>query len=158
MHITFDPIHTSLMLRTMQSSLSITRHAIQFIWHTVLQNNNTHAFGILGSEVIGSIHHAIDANMDHGDELNHIAQTWQHANINICGIFQCSKPTLESIKTTQQALSTSFKLPHDSPFLIVQIILDTKGCLEAEVWLYRDNHLECMPFIMTEDGQLKVNG
>jgi len=145
------------MLRRMQYPLSITRHAIQFIWHTILQNQNTHAFGILGSETIGSIHHAIDINTNHANELTHVAQLWQQKNIQICGIFQCSKPTFESIKATQTSLASSFELSHNTPFLIVQIILDTKGCLEAEVWLYRDNHLECMPFIMTEDGQLKVN-
>lgn len=160
----------------MQSSdsapLSIARHAMQFIWQTSLSAHDNKIIGLLGSQIKGKIDNATHTQLwrvlaSEADEdvmqvtqteavsnrLKETLQTWQDNQIVLSGVYQCARPTITTMKNTEKLLSPHFKQHDNIPFIHLNISFNTKGVLESEAWILKNEQAIQIPMLLTEDGQ-----
>jgi len=172
----FDPSPAPIMLCHMQLSdsipLSIARHTIQFIWQAALTTHNNNIIGLLGSRIKGEIDNAThtplwqtlpaSTNQDvmqrtqiasFSPSLKQLSQNWKNKNIFLSGIYQCARPSLQSMQVTEKLLSPYFEQHHDMPFIHLTISLNNKGVLESEAWIIENERALQIPMLLTEDGQ-----
>ncbi|MDQ6967410.1 MAG: hypothetical protein Q9M14_01830 [Mariprofundaceae bacterium] len=155
-----------------QAPLSIARHAIQFIWQTSLSANNNKIIGLLGSQIKGEIDNATHTplwpaspsptaqdviQLTHTQSpltsLKEISQTWQDNHIFLSGVYQCASPTINAMQSTEKELRSYFKQHDGIPFIHLNISFNTKGVLESEAWIIKNNQAIQIPMLLTEDGQ-----
>ena len=155
-----------------QTPLSIARHAMQFIWQTSLSPHNHKIIGLLGSQMKGEINNAThtplwQASLSNTAEdvmqvthaksvltsLKQTSQTWQGNRTFLSGVYQCSRPTVTTMQNTERLLSPHFKQHDNMPFIHLNISFDTKGVLESEAWILKNNQAIQIPMLLTEDGQ-----
>ncbi len=155
-----------------QASLSIARHAMQFIWQTSLSAQDNSIIGLLGSQIKGEIDNATHTQLwrvsppeayedvmqlTHTEaaltKLKQVSQTWQDNQIVLSGVYQCARPTISAMKNTEKLLSPHFKQHDNMPFIHLNISFDTKGVLESEAWILKNGQAIQIPMLLTEDGQ-----
>jgi len=150
-----------------QAPLSIARHAIQFIWQTSLSAHDDKIIGLLSSQIKGKIDNAThtplwrvspspatqDVMQVTQENLNQLLQNWQSNQAFLSGVYQCARPTVDSMQATEKLLSPHFKRHDGIPFIHLNISFDTKGVLESEAWVIQNGQAIQIPMLLTEDGQ-----
>ncbi len=142
------------MLRHMQAAnhtpLCIARHTIQFIWNISSQENS---MGLLGRRNNLSIDSVTTISSYDSQDIAPIAAQWQKENIALCGIFHNQPMDTIQMQNHEVMLQIHFKDHTDTPFIHLQIISDTKGCLESQAWILEDEQAVKVPLLLLEDGQ-----
>jgi len=142
------------MLRHMQAAnhtpLCIARHTIQLIWNLSSQENS---MGLLGIKNNLSIDSAIMILSFQSQNIAPVAAQWQKENIALCGIFHNQPMHASQMQNHEAMLQTHFNHDSNTPLIHLQIISDTKGCLESQAWTLEDNQAVKIPLLLLEDGQ-----
>ena len=144
---------------TAQPPLSITRHAVQYIWQTTLSCKEQKPSGLLGSQQQGIVNHAI--HIPHwqalkpavSKDMTQITQDWQTSGVFLSGIFQTTHTDLETMQAIEKNLQPYISQHLHMPFIHFCISFDTKGVLESEAWIIQNNQAVQLPISLTEDGQ-----
>lgn len=154
------------------TSLSIARHTLQSILRTAIDAEPASCIGVIGCKNGLTINQAVPIT-DAGEEecavhlyknsdLQHTLKAWKREEIMPCGIFF----TVENGETADQAelerLKAEFKkaVPElaDSRIILMPLMLDTAGCLEAFAYCLHRNVPISIPLMLEEDGQRAKNG
>jgi len=164
--------HTDYALHMQLSdsaSISIARHAIQYIWQTSLSVHDNKIIGLLSSQEKGAIDNATHTplwqalaplevqdvmQLTHTEQvLTSLKQRWQDNHTFLSGVYQCVRPTLHSMQATEKHLNPYFKQYDGIPFIHLNISFDNKGVLESEAWVIQNGQATQVPMLLTEDGQ-----
>ena len=142
------------MLGHMQSfdntPICIARHTIQFIWNISSQENT---MGLLGSTDGITIDSATLITLCQPQKIAVIAEQWAKENLALCGVFHCTPFHAENMQQYENQLKTQFHLCTKIPFIHLNIIFNTKGCLESEAWVLKQGKAVQIPLLLLEDGQ-----
>jgi len=153
-------------------SLSIARHAVQFILRLALDAEPKRCFGLIGHQKSAStISHAASLP-DIGTEkyanailknrdLQHILKKWTAQEIRPCGIFFTTEngtlPDNADIKKLEDSLKKSIPEFIGKPIIYLPLMLNTAGCLEAFAYLIGKDSFVSTALILEEDGQQREN-
>ncbi|MDX8403935.1 MAG: hypothetical protein R8K54_05960 [Mariprofundaceae bacterium] len=154
------------------TSLSIARHAVQFILRLALDAKPKRCFGLIGQKSASTISHAASLP-DVGTEkyaneilknrdLQHILEKWTAQKIRPCGIFFTTEngkvPDYADMKKLEDSLKKSIPEFIGKPIIYLPLMLNTAGCLETFAYLIGKGSLVSTPLILEEDGQQRENG
>jgi len=131
----------------------MTRQAIQQIWHRATETTPTPFIGLLGSSHQQEITHAVEVRLTDHNTLQQLTKAWQREGIALCGIIHALPPNREQIQSDITQLSPYFQSVTDSPFICLQLNVDTKGCLKSLAYLYQNQQLTAIPILLIEDRQ-----
>lgn len=154
------------------ASLSIARHALQFILRLALDAEPKRCFGLIGQKSTSIIDHAASlpdigtgkfANLIFkNSDLQHTLKEWAKQEITPCGIFFTTEngeiPDYSDMKNLDDSLKKSMPDFIRKPVIYIPLMLNTAGCLEAFAYLIGKDSLTAVPLILEEDGQQRENG
>ena len=154
------------------TSLSIARHALQFILRLALDAEPKRCFGLIGQKNGSIINHAASlpdigtgefANgIFKNSDLQHILKKWTTQEITPCGIFFTTEngeiPDRSEMEKLGKSLIKSIPEFVEKPVIYMPLMLNTAGCLEAFAYLISNDSLNAVPLILEEDGQQRENG
>lgn len=158
------------------SSISIARHTVQFILRCAMDAEPGQCFGLIGRKTIEpngpTITHAAPqvgfgttkSAVQHLCEcdLKHTLEKWQQQAIEPCGIFFSTKngnmPELNELKSMEDILQKKIPTCADKAWILMPLMLNTAGCLEAFTYILAKESLISIPLLLVEDGQQTKNG
>lgn len=146
------------MVRGMQNlphSLSITRQAIQEIWHVACHTEKNKVFGLLGISSDGLICRVQHLENLTKENLKYVANQWAEGGLSVQGIFQSEAFDMKFIHEIGGIVPTQAWV-----YLVLNI--DTQGCLKSTLYGLK-NDLEENEFversmILVDDGQYPLKG
>ncbi|MES0372309.1 MAG: hypothetical protein ABUK11_08525, partial [Mariprofundaceae bacterium] len=126
------------------TSLSIARHALQFILRLALDAEPKRCIGLIGHKNSSTITHTASlpeigtgecANeIFKNSDLQHTLEKWTADQITPCGIFFTCKngeiPDYSAIAALEKSLLNSIPELTKSPVIYMPLMLNTAGCLE----------------------------
>lgn len=154
------------------TSLSIARHALQFILRLALDADPKRCFGLIGQKSASTISHSASlpdigteecANeIFNNSDLQHTLEKWSAQGITPCGIFLTTEngaiPDYSDIEALEESIKKSIPELSDNPIIYMPLMLNTAGCLEAFAYSIDKNSLTAIPLMLEEDGQQRENG
>lgn len=158
------------------SSISIARHTAQFILRCAMDALPTQCFGLIGRKALETkdctIAHAAPqaafgmtksaAQYFSECDLKHTVENWQKQAIEPCGIYFSTEsgnmPGLNELKPMQNELQKWVPAFAGKPMILMPLMLNTAGCLEAFTYIISDETLLSIPLLLAEDGQQTKNG
>ena len=162
------------------TSLSIARHAAQFILYTAANTAPDRCCGIIGlnntlitrafalpNRASDTLHHCeIGAHPAVEDstirDLRHMADQWSESDTVLSGTFFTAKgdvtPAISEITRLEAALKQAIPELTTTPITHLALVLNTAGCLEAFAYQIHHNALVSIPLMLEEDGQQHKNG
>jgi hypothetical protein len=95
-------------------------------------------------------------------DLQHTLDSWQQQAIEPCGIYFSTEngtmPELAELKTMENALQEKVPACTGKVLILMPLMLNTAGCLEAFTYVINDETLLSVPLLLAEDGQQAKNG
>ena len=162
------------------TSLSIARHAVQFILYKAVEALPDRCCGIIGlsnsliskaatlpNSASNSLHHCeIGAHHATGDsescDLRHIAEQWSAQGITQCGTFFTTIdgeiPVISELEQFETLLKREIPELSGTPITHLALILNRAGCLEAFAYQIHQGLPVPVTLILEEDGQQQKNG
>jgi len=154
------------------ASVSIARHAVQFILRSALAAGSVRCFGLIGRQNGLTINHATTLpvngmaqsveQMFESCDLQHTLAAWSEQAITPCGIFFATEngeiPAPDELKRVEAALAKRAPAFAAIPLIHMPLLLNTAGCLEAFAYQIRADSLVSIPLLLEEDGQQAKNG
>jgi len=162
------------------SSISIARHAMQFILRSAIDALPAHCFGLIGQEMDRKTLGHKSFTVTHTSpqaafgtaksasqhlincDLQHTIENWQQQAITPCGIYFSTEngtiPEIEELKSIEREFLKQFPATAESTPLLIPLMLNTAGCLEAFAYLIEGETLRSVPLLLVEDGQQAKNG
>lgn len=158
------------------SSISIARHAVQFMLRAAMEADPASCFGLIGRNTKGekgcTITHSSPfglfrtpedaAGLLANSDLQHMLKNWSTEGIAPCGIYFSTQngimPELSELQSLQNSVTTLVPIDADSCFILLPLLLNTAGCLEAFAYQIHDESLLSIPLQLAEDGQQAKNG
>jgi len=161
------------------TSLSIARHAVQFILHSAMDASPDRCCGIVGlngtlisravalpnraSDTIRDCELAVHSGIERSKncDLQHIADEWRDADISISGTYFTGTgevPDISELKKFENALTEKLPTLSSTPFTHLVLMLNTAGCLEAFAYRIDNGSLLPITLVLEEDGQQQKNG
>lgn len=154
---------SSYMLRDMprhdqqSATLSIERHAVQYILHASLDGSGNACTGVIGCRHNGIISHAVVVSDMQPDALITACNNWQQQGISPCGTFSASDesdtPDLEEVAELHTLLRQTCRHSSTGEALHLLVSLNTKGCLETQAFRLEEGQVVTIPLVLLEDGQ-----
>jgi len=127
-------------------SLSITRQAIQDIWHVMCHTEKHEVLGVLGMSADGEIIRVQHLASLSQENLQLVADQWKKYDLDVRGIFQSKPLDIEAIRMLEGSISTD-----DYVYLVLNI--DTKGCLKSTLYALKKNQCVELPLVLEDVGQ-----
>lgn len=95
-------------------------------------------------------------------DLQHTVANWQQQGIEPCGIFFSAEggnlPELDELKSMQHELQKKIPSSAGDACILMPLMLNTAGCLEAFSYIIAEESLLSLPLLLAEDGQQAKNG
>lgn len=162
------------------TSLSIARHAVQFILHRAIEALPDRCCGVIGlsnsliskalalpNSASDTLHHCeTGAHYAAGDsencDLQHIAEQWSACGITQFGTFFTATgdetPTISELEQFEAVLKREAPELAGSPITHLALMLNTAGCLEVFAYQIHQGLPVAVTLILEEDGQQRKNG
>ncbi|MDX8396806.1 MAG: hypothetical protein R8K49_00650 [Mariprofundaceae bacterium] len=131
-----------------QQPVFISRHTIQMIWQSCL-NQSDSTLGILGSKSVRHITHSLFNSRDAKQEI----LNWHESGIAFCGVFHNQAFNINQMKHIESLLKQYIPSQNSSPFIHLHTNLDTKGCLKSSAWVLHAQQAIELTVELIEDGQ-----
>lgn len=154
------------------TSLSIARHTLQAILRTAIDAGESPCIGVIGRKNELTINHAVpitDAGReecaDHpskNSDLRHTLEAWKREKIVPCGIYFTVEndeiPDQSEFERLKAGLEEAVPELAGSMVILMPLMLNTAGCLEAFAYSFHRNSPISIPLTLEEDGQSTKNG
>jgi len=162
------------------TSLSIARHAVQFILHRAVEASPDRCCGVIGlsnslvskaaalpNSASNTLHHCEigahhAAGSSENSDLRHIAEQWRKCGITQCGTFFTTTdgeaPAVSELKQFEALLKREVPELSNAPITHLALMLNTAGCLEAFAYQIHQDLAVPVTLILEEDGQQQKNG
>ncbi len=158
------------------SSISIARHTVQFILRSAMDTQPARCFGLIGRKpsalrdltithatpqaVFGTTKSAARQLAD--CDMQHTLEDWQQQAIELCGIYFSTEngimPEPGVLTAMENELRKKAPACSEKNLILMSLMLNTAGCLEAFTYILKDETLIPVPLLLAEDGQQTKNG
>ena len=95
-------------------------------------------------------------------DLRHTLENWQQQSILPCGIYFATEngtiPEIEELQSIEREFLKRVSVSAESSPLLMPLMLNTAGCLEAFAYRVEGKTLRSVPLLLVEDGQQTKNG
>ena len=95
-------------------------------------------------------------------DLKHTLEKWHQQAIEPCGIYfstgNGNMPEFGELKLLQEELQKSVPIFTGKPVILMPLMLNTAGCLEAFTYILAKESFISIPLLLAEDGQQTKNG
>jgi len=152
--LSFDPNPSIFMVRHMQTlpkSLSITRQAVQDIWHVVCHTDKKEIFGLLGMTKDGLICRVQYLEDFNEEKLKHVANQWMKDAVFVQGNIQSTPLDKNDINKLQPMIASD-------AWLSLVLNMDTQGCLKSSLYALQENEYVELPMTLVEHGHDSPKG
>ena len=158
------------------SSISIARHTVQFMLRAAIEADPATCFGLIGQNTKGENGSVITHSSPLGlfrtpedaagllanSDLQHTLKEWSTQGITPCGIYFSTPkgilPGLNELQSLQNRACELLSSDSESRFILIPLLLNTAGCLEAFAYHIHNESLLSIPLQLAEDGQQANNG
>jgi len=162
------------------SSISIDRHTMQFILRSAIDALPARCFGLIGQESGRKAEGHKSFTITHTSpqaafgaaksaaqhlincDLQHTLESWQQQSILPCGIYFSTEngklPEVEALQSIEREFLKKVPACAESAPVLMPLMLNTAGCLEAFAYLMEGKTLQSVPLLLAEDGQQTKNG
>jgi len=138
-------------MKKLPPSLSITRQAIQEIWHVVCHAEKNEVLGVLGMTENGLICRVQHLEVLSPENMQEVAKQWIGDDIHLQGNFQSNaldRTMFDEVKHIA---------PRDA-WLALVLNMDTQGCLKSSLYGLKNNECVELPMTLVDVGQHPLKG